>query len=138
MVALGHAARDLQVHDAGVQRGARQQLLDQIDPARAIQRRRDTQGGQAAIQAVQVLRHAECLALVHGNDFVDAVAKNKTAVQDRDFRLVDTQELAVEIHLAFARHARNHGVLLKDQTSRTSRWACLKMENGRFARNARC
>ncbi|KAG1244540.1 hypothetical protein G6F65_021747 [Rhizopus arrhizus] len=100
------------VHDAGLQVRARQQLLDQVDPAFAVEGLRDAQGGQAAVQAVQVLRHAERVALVDGHDFVDAVAENEAAIQDGDLGLVHTQELTVEIHLAFARHARNHEALL--------------------------
>ena len=37
MVALGHAARHLQVDDAGFHVGARQQLLDKVDPAVAVE-----------------------------------------------------------------------------------------------------
>ncbi|WP_445623250.1 tripartite tricarboxylate transporter substrate-binding protein [Lactiplantibacillus plantarum] len=48
-----------------------------------------------------------------GHHFVDAVAENEAAIEHRDLGLVDTHKLAIEKHLAFARHARNHEPLLR-------------------------
>jgi len=72
-------------------------LVDQGHPAGFVMRIRNTDASEAAQQARQVLLAAERLAAIHGNDFVDAVAEDETAIQHRHTGFGERGEFAVEV-----------------------------------------
>ena len=62
---------------------------------------------RAALQPREMMRQAERLAGVHGNQFVNAVAEDEAAVEDRDFRLAQWNEFTIEKHdLICVEHGR--------------------------------
>ena len=97
MVALGHAARDLEVDALVVERLPRDEVADDRLPLRVGVRIREADAVEAALQARQVMRQAERLAAVDGHELVHAVAVDEAAVEHRDVRVGERQELAVEV-----------------------------------------
>ena len=97
MVAPCHAARHVQVDELVPPGVTRQQVADQPRPAGVVERVVDPDLGEAALETREVLAPAERDALVGGRDFIDAVAENEAAVQDRNPGLGQRHELAVEI-----------------------------------------
>ena len=58
-----------------------------------------------------MLRHAEGLAFVNRHDLIDAIAKNKTSVEHRNFCLRQWAKNAVDIDGWIARNTLNQHVL---------------------------
>ena len=87
MVALGDAARDLEVDALVVERLPRDQVADERLPLRVGVRIGEADAVEAALQAREMLRQPERLAAVHGHQLVDAVAVDEAAVEHRDLRV---------------------------------------------------
>jgi hypothetical protein len=102
MVAWRNAARDLHVNTLVVPWIFRHQLHRKLGPLRHAQRIVQADLCEAAFQALEMLAQTERLSAINRRDFVNAVAKHETAIEDGDFRLFARHELAVEID----RHAQ--------------------------------
>ena len=81
MVALGHAARDVQVEILVICFIARNQLVDELPPFGIAVRVLQADAVQAVLQSLQVISQTKHMARIYRDDFVYAVAKNKTAIQ---------------------------------------------------------
>ena len=97
VIALGHAARHLQVDALIGERLARDQLADDRRPFRRRMRVRQADAVEAALQAREVLRHPERCALIDRDQLVDAVAVDEAAVQHRNLRVGEGEKLPVEV-----------------------------------------
>ena len=80
MVALCHAARDVQVDVLVLRLVALDEFAHAFFPFIVRVRVGDAYAIKAALQAHQVLVQPERAARVHRDDFVDAVAENEPAV----------------------------------------------------------
>src|SRR5690606_23413352 len=96
VVAPGDAARDLQVDELVGPRVARDEIVDDLRPARLVVRIADRDRGEASLQACEVLRPAELAAPVDRNDFVDAVTEHEAAIEHGNPRLLERHPFAVQ------------------------------------------
>ena len=96
VVALRHAARHLEIDALVRERLAADELAHQRLPLRVRVRIGEADAVEAALQPREVMRQAERLAGVDGNQFVDAVAEDEAAVQHGHFRFAQRDELAVQ------------------------------------------
>ncbi len=88
VVAFGiRAAADVEVQAEIAAAIARNQLRGDFTPLRVIHMQRYFDGIQAVLHARQVRSEAHQLAVVGGNDFVDAVTEQKAAIHGRDTSL---------------------------------------------------
>ena len=105
VVAQGHAARDLDVHQLVQRVGldalrigiGRHQPQCHVGPLGVCHRVGDAQLGQAAVEPRHVLGKAKGLAGVDGHHLIDAVAKNEASIHHADLGLGEFSELAVEV-----------------------------------------
>src|SRR5687767_3762298 len=102
MVALGDAARDLEVHALVVERLRVDQLVDMGAPLGARVRVADLRLAEAALQTRQVLVEAERHARIDRHQLVDPVAEDEPAVEHRDARLLGGKQLAIEKNRHFS------------------------------------
>src|SRR5256885_4465744 len=110
VVALGDAARDLEVHALVFKRLARDQAADERSPLLARVGVADADRAKAALQPVEMLFEPEGHLGVHRHHFIDAVAEDETAVEHRHLGLGKRHEAAVQenylIHSLSVSHAR--------------------------------
>src|SRR5439155_27298013 len=97
VVALGDTAGHLQVHTLMVERLFGDQFADEGLPLRVAVRVGKPDAVEAALQAPEVMGQTKRLAMINRHKLVDTVAVNKAAIEDRDLRVFEWQELAVEI-----------------------------------------
>src|SRR6185369_11439481 len=100
MVALGDAARHLEVHALVLERLRVDDAVDELRPLLARMRVAYAHLAEAALEAREVLVEPERHARVHRHHFVDAIAEDEPAVEHRDRRLFDGKELAVQVDQA--------------------------------------
>ena len=93
VVALRHAARDLEIDALVVERLARDELADDRRPFGVRVRIREADAVEAVLQPGKVLRQAERLPAVHRDELVDAVAVDEAAVEDGDLGVFDGKKL---------------------------------------------
>ena len=94
----GDPARDLDVDRLVGKILQLDQLQDAFAPPGHVVRVGQADAVEAALQAAQVLVEPERLFRVHRHQFVDAVAEDEAAVEHRNLRVGERQELAVEIN----------------------------------------
>src|SRR5690242_19543139 len=106
VVALGRAARDLEVDVLVLPGIARDDLFDELGPLRVRVRVGNAYRVEACPQPVEVLGEAEGAPGIRRDYLVDAVSENEAAVEHGNLRLFDRHELAVEIdHLRYLNHS---------------------------------
>jgi hypothetical protein len=98
VVALRHTARQLQIDALVVVWLARDQFRDDRRPFARGVRVRETDPVEAALQAGEMLRQAERLAAIDGDEFVDAVAEDESAVEHGNLRVLDGEKRAVQVN----------------------------------------
>ncbi len=97
MVALlVRAARDLEIHGLVAALVARDQFLQHGRPFGVRERVGNTHPGQAVVQPFQVVGQPEQAAAIDGDDLVDAVTEQETAIEYRDVCLFQRQETAIQ------------------------------------------
>jgi hypothetical protein len=96
VIALGDAARHLEIDALVVEGLLGDQLQDDVAPLGPAVGVADPDGGEAALQAREVLVDAERHARVDRDQLIDAVAEDEAAVQHGDLRFLDRHEPSVQ------------------------------------------
>src|SRR5438105_306651 len=105
VVALRYAARHLEVHRLVLERLALDESTDVAAPLLAGVWIADADGGEAALEACEVLLQPEGHLRIHWHDLVDTVAENEAAVEDRDLCLREGQECPVQENGCYLIHS---------------------------------
>jgi len=98
MITRGHAAGDLKINRLVDSPVIRRQARKNIVPLPGGMWVAQLYGSQACLQARKVMRQPKHPAAEDRDDFVDTVAKNKTAIENRNLRLVWRDEFSIEVN----------------------------------------
>ena len=105
MVAPRRAARDLQIDEAVADPVAGDDLAQDAPQRLLADRRGDAQRRQRRLQPREMARLVDQRAVAHQADFIDAVAEDEGAIQDRHACLGERQVAAIDVgdaaHLGF-------------------------------------
>src|SRR5204862_5164778 len=96
VVALGHAARHLEIDRLVLETLALDDAADEAAPLLARIGIADTDRSEAALQPREMLFEAKRHLGVHRHHFVDAVAEDEAAVEHRHLGIRERQEFAVQ------------------------------------------